>query len=283
MRTKGFVIIGISTILMCLTVAGCEKATIDQDSTDTGNTQKKTLEIKKDTKKEEAQQESEEKKSVEQSEEKVSKQKDTEQNAEEEKQETESQEWKAAYDKILEEHKRARDNNYYNGDISAMPNVSDELSMTAEEKNLFYSFVDLANDGIPEMLVGLSNPNIGYHIYDIYAYDPVTKQAKDIFDGVLGGNTNCTVCENGILEYTWRFNSLENMTTYYKMEENSIEPITVDSISEHMGGDLNDPDAPRKYYHDEEGAPENEITEEQYQEIRSKYPKAENLEWTALE
>ena len=58
-------------------------------------------------------------------------------------------------------------------------------------------------------------------------------------------------------------------------------PTDVESVSYHENtADIN---PVGKYYHDEEGAPENEITEEQYQEIISKYKKVENLEWTALE
>lgn len=212
---------------------------------------------------------------------KESKQKDTEQNAKEEKQEAETPEWKAVYDKILEEHKRAKANNYYNGDSEMTPNISRELCMANDPGTLFYMMVDLSGEGIPELIVATSDNNSEYHIYDIYTYDQERKQAVDIFEYELGYRMNCEICENNILKYEYSGSATDSGITYYKLGADRVVPTDVESVSYHENtADIN---PVGKYYHDEEGAPENEITEEQYQEIISKYPKAENLEWTALE
>lgn len=140
------------------------------------------------------------------------------------------------------------------------------------DKELYYTVIDLANDGIPELFIG--DTQRIYGAYSISKSDfqvwPLLELSSEFY---LGGNVQCYICDDGIIKEE-KFEIEPSITTsYYLLKADATELTYLESASIYEN----------QYYGNSFGEIEaREIDEEQYNEIISIYSLKEDIEWYKL-
>ena len=128
------------------------------------------------------------------------------------------------YKNKIEYYKSLRDWNMLDDNQNISPWLKNEYG-----HELHYALVDLANDGIPELLIAtVSKRNAQYYPHTNYCiYDVIGVQngiAKDCIQGMqLGGTRNWYIMNNNVvLDITAGGSSWREIRAYNKMNKNSI-------------------------------------------------------------
>lgn len=163
----------------------------------------------------------------------------------------------------------------------------EELARLAEGKlTLFYALEDMNKDGVEELFIGDQTNSEDIVIIDIWKYS-VDRPDRIIPDVDLGVVNPCTPCEGGVyqvwvwdtsFEKSWRYYSLsEDGMDYPKIEELRLSIDNSDIYEPHPTGREE-----KTYYYSSRDHQESEITEDQFNEVQSKY-KEISLDWKPLE
>lgn len=144
----------------------------------------------------------------------------------------------------------------------------------------YYTVIDLANDGVPELLISAED---GRTIYDAYCYWENEGQIcplVDPGDAYLGDRASCYICENNLIkvEASGVANYNYNTIAYYQMIAHAPETTCTEQIYQ---------DGPYYYFRIEaenEAEPwkTSNATEEDFEKMRNKYPIKTDLEWHKL-
>lgn len=186
-----------------------------------------------------------------------------------------------SYADILQTYQTQVEQTINNGSIDA---VSEEINVefimgisTAQDKKTAYAgfqLYDLNSDGTPELFIGLNyeDPQADLFVYDVFTYSDGKRIRLMENIGYRAGT--CILCEGGVIRDASSGGAAHSMEDYYLLPAQGKELELIESISLH--GDENDYNQIR-YYHDNEGNPANEISEEEYQAIRDKYVEMKGL------
>jgi hypothetical protein len=140
------------------------------------------------------------------------------------------------------------------------------------DKELYYTVIDLADDGIPELFI--SDKKTIYDAYYLLEQDfQVCPLIGDIGKRYLGDGVLLDICDNKIIKETRIKNDLTSATTFYQVEKHTSEFEQMESTSINEG----------KYFRIfSDGKEAEEITKERYNEIVNHYPLKEDIEWCKL-
>ncbi len=140
------------------------------------------------------------------------------------------------------------------------------------DKELYYTIIDLADDGIPELF--LSDQKTIYDAYYLLEQDfQVCPLIGNMGKGYLGDDILLDICDNKMIKEKRIKNDLTSATTFYQVEKHTSEFKQVESTSINEG----------KYFKISPGGKETEeITVEKYNKIVSQYPLKEDLTWCRL-
>lgn len=186
-----------------------------------------------------------------------------------------------SYADILQTYQTQVEQTFNTGSMDA---VSEEINMefimglsTAQDKKKAYAgfqLYDLNSDGTPELFIGLNyeDPQADLFVYDVFTYSEGKRIRLMENIGYRAGT--CILCEGGVIRDASSGGAAHSMEDFYLLPAHGTELELIESISLH--GDENDYNQIR-YYHDNEGNPANEISEEEYQAIQDKYVEIKGL------
>ena len=113
------------------------------------------------------------------------------------------------YSSILQEYQQAEKKGFFI-EYSKYPNVNQNL-LQLDAKVLYYTLIDLCNDGIPELFIARleDEKTSRYEIVDVYGYDGSAQHLNVGIDlgikpldskGTMGNGTHYTICENNMIK-----------------------------------------------------------------------------------
>ena len=188
------------------------------------------------------------------------------------------------YLNVLQRYKLAQDNNFYRGQYHAIDleniGLNPNLSMS-NASELFYTLVDLASDGTPELIIAELDPaymTVPYNTYDLYGYE--NGSAKRIVDDLsLGYRSVYVVTENGYLENCASAGARNVIYQYLTVAPNSATPIFEQSLEyiSWTGDEYYLNYGAFDYYN------KYRITKDEFDGIRARYPWKQNLSWHPLD
>lgn len=188
------------------------------------------------------------------------------------------------YGSILEEYKRAQENNYeydyLNGEEfeDIYPHINPEIVSNGINSDLSYSVMDINGDGTMELVIAAVDGD-NCTIYDMYTFDGEPKRLFDAYS--MGYRTIYTIYEDGIIGYYsdggmsgGSYTFCELCKTPYS-GDNYVNQVVY--LSEH------DPSGIKGYYIARNGEEHNtEISEDEYKAEIGKYRKRQNFSWIKL-
>ena len=182
------------------------------------------------------------------------------------------------YQSVLEEYDRAQKDENYTEERWKNIDISFTRYNHSKDYTLCYDLVDLANDGIEELILGFLH-NGEYRTTAIYAYD------EGIIIWVWGYmESYLSLYEGGIIENI-SGSAGQTYYDYWQMQKNSglAEYLeTVSDIPKNWGG--GDEEGLLYYRETADSDEEEEITEEEYNKIMNQYETTPiELEWKVLE
>lgn len=163
----------------------------------------------------------------------------------------------------------------------------EDLADRAEGKlTLFYALEDMNGDGIEELFIGEQTNTDDIDIIDTWKYS-IDQPDRIIPDVDMGIVNTCTPCEGGIYQVWIWHTSFQKSFRYYSISEDGIGYKKLEEVTEVIdNSDIYEPHPTGReettYYYSSPSSMESEITEEQFEEVQSKY-KAISLNWKPLE
>ncbi len=181
-----------------------------------------------------------------------------------------------SYDEIIDEYRKAELSQYYNGDISKMPNVNPEVYLSGySDAKLYYTMQDLNSDGINELIIAALSDKYenGYEIYDMYQYKDGVIQR--LCEEHIGYRIRYRLCENNVIRKTLSGGVYNISYQFYKMANDGSSLYIVDQVQyEGTNGD--------SYYHGELFDPASKISRQEYEQIIAQYVLLDNIEWVEV-
>lgn len=167
----------------------------------------------------------------------------------------------------------------FNGSAQMINLIYSKYNLNVE---LYYTLVDLANDGIPELFISDGNK-----IYDTYAIFHVGAQEKQIVPlvltegALLGDRTQCEICEGNIIKVRHSGGYMSGEVAYWTLnvaeyELTLLEGIYGNGINYYYGTDKKEGYGVLGYYD------EVLVTEEDYRNMDEKYSVEKELIWCKL-
>jgi len=152
------------------------------------------------------------------------------------------------------------------------------LTDFSTNNSLCYALYDIDNDGTPELLIGIVNPNGTYSQYDIYTYKDGTvvnifkDTYKDLDNGTFsfGLTVNFTLQGGGIIAVKAGWGTGENGWEFFKMADDNVSFIEGVLREDPLPGVTDFQHYTDGPYGSGSGAPST-ITEEQYNAVVSQY------------
>lgn len=187
------------------------------------------------------------------------------------------------YNFILQEYQQAEKEGF-SIEYSKYPNVNKNL-LQLDKKALYYTLIDLCNDGIPELFIARleDEKTSKYEIVDIYGYDGSAQRLNIGIDlgikpldsrKIMGNGSHYTICENNMIKQYESNGEALNIVEYYQLNPNSIVLRQIEGASQ---------DGSRYYRHFSGGLEAEQITEQRYYKIEKQYPEKKNIIWKKLE
>ena len=186
------------------------------------------------------------------------------------------------YASILAEYQQAAKSDF-SGDGLTYPNVNKNL-LNYGGSVLFYTTIDLCNDGIPELFISqlVDGDKPHYEILDIYGYENNTPQHLNIGidlgkrpldpDDEMGFKDHYIICENNLIKKSESEGTEQNTTTYYELQKNSITLFVKDGAIKH--GD--------NYYRNTTGLAADPSNKKEYESILNKYKDKGDIKWKEI-
>lgn len=194
----------------------------------------------------------------------------------------------AAYADFLQMYKTAQDNRFYVGNTTSAEaqKINSELFNLPYAK-LYYTLVDLANDGVPELFIATDvNTPLGdtssgyrvdgYRIYDTYGY--AQGQGGRLFDTYsMGYRALYSIMEDGIILCSGSGGAYSHSMIYYGLGTDSLVPQQV-CFAEYDGSEGSD-----KWYSGKNNYNvKQQISGTAYQNLLTSYTYKSNCKWYAL-
>lgn len=192
------------------------------------------------------------------------------------------------YASILSEYQQA-EQNAFAGDSSQYPHMNRNLLMYgAGGSSLYYTLIDLCNDGTPELFISvkIEGETPRYEMMDIYGYQ--NGGAAPLYVGIdlglmpldenktMGDRSHYTVCNNNLIREETSAGAEENQVTYYELQENTTTLFWVDSaVQSSVTGYMD-------YYRSTDGLSMGPSSQEEYNRIVSQYPQKDDISWQKL-
>lgn len=153
------------------------------------------------------------------------------------------------------------------------------------DKELYYTVVDLADDGVPELFI-----SDGSTIYDAYAiseYDGQVWYLVKTLGADLGDRVRCDICENNVLKVSSSGGAESGMVEYYKLNQQETTLTLIEGIYNEDGycyygtiaystGSIYD--GTYKYGYTDAKS----VTTDFYLELEEKYPEKTDIQWLKL-
>lgn len=136
---------------------------------------------------------------------------------------------------------------------------------------LYYTVLDLADDGVPELLIGDGN-----QLYGAFAVIEGEGQVVPLFDISMGEYTEYQLCADNMIRGYERAGNIVRIIAYYRVEPHSYSA----SCSEAVYTDMS-----QFYFASLENGEwkyQSAATEQDFREMEEKYPINENIEWLKL-
>lgn len=189
------------------------------------------------------------------------------------------------YEPVLETYREAFKNNYYTDQEDDWDDENEyDITKTNPEMKytyggvqmpIYYSFVDISSDNVPEMIIGVGNGNgNGCHIVDMFGYE--NGEVSRLFSvWSFGSRGEHYIYPNGIIGSWGSGGASYSGESYYLLEKNSATPkqevqlnkeYTETAVKCFIGS----------------GDTQQEITESEYASIVSKYGKKIEIKWIKL-
>ena len=165
-------------------------------------------------------------------------------------------------------------------------NEEDLAEKADGDLKLYYALNDMNGDGIEELFIGEQSVTDDIYIIDTWKYsiDEPDRMIPDIDMGVVN---ICSPCEGGVYQvWVWE-SSFEKVWKYYSLSDDGISYGEIEEIRLSIdNSDIYEPHPTgreeKAYYYSSPEHLHSEITEEQFEEIQSKY-KEISLNWKPLE
>lgn len=201
-------------------------------------------------------------------------------------QKTETESGEKLYQDVLDAYLKGYQSQFIGADPYYIRNEEELASLAEGKLTLFYALEDMNNDGVEELFIGDQTNSADIDIIDTWKYS-VDQPDRIIPDVDLGVVNPCTPCEGGVyrvwvwdsaFENSWRYYSLSaDGMDYPKIEELRLSIDNSDIYEPHPTGREE-----KTYYYSSLNRQESEITEDQFNEVQSKY-KEIALDWKPLE
>ena len=199
-------------------------------------------------------------------------------------QETESGE--QLYQDVLNAYLSSYQTGFQVFDPYYIKNEEDLAEKADGDLKLYYALNDMNGDGIEELFIGEQSVTDDIYIIDTWKYsiDEPDRMIPDIDMGVVN---ICSPCEGGVYQvWVWE-SSFEKVWKYYSLSDDGISYGEIEEIRLSIdNSDIYEPHPTgreeKAYYYSSPEHLHSEITEEQFEEIQSKY-KEISLDWKPLE
>ena len=139
------------------------------------------------------------------------------------------------------------------------------------DTTLYYTVLDLAADGVPELFIGDGN-----QLYGAFAVIEGEGQVVPLFDLSMGEYTEYQLCKDNMIRGYERAGNVVRIIAYYRVEPHSYSA----SCSEAVYTDMS-----RFYFASLENGEwkyQSAATEQDFREMEEKYPVNEKIEWLKL-
>lgn len=139
------------------------------------------------------------------------------------------------------------------------------------DTTLYYTVLDLADDGVPELFIGDGN-----QLYGAFAVIEGEGQVVPLFDLSMGEYTEYQLCKDNMIRGYERAGNVVRIIAYYRVEPHSYSA----SCSEAVYTDMS-----RFYFASLENGEwkyQSAATEQDFREMEEKYPVNEKIEWLKL-
>ena len=185
---------------------------------------------------------------------------------------------------VLQRYKKAQDKNF-SADAIRDYDVNGNLSLSSVDPSLSYALVDVAQDGVPELIIAKVGEQYnhklnkgGYIIYDIFGESNGT--VKRLFDTFTMGNKELyTLRESGMIARVIIAGGSYIYTQFHKLNANSTSPQLshfvlqtgwVGEVPSYYRGttDVN------SYY---------PISEDEYNSLQNQYGYIQNIQWHPID
>lgn len=196
------------------------------------------------------------------------------------------------YEPILSQYRDAIANQFYqdilDGNSDAWDSIGTDVntellsaSRNSDSYFVYYALNDVDQNGTPELFIGGSDGTNPVSNYDVFCFDG-QKPIRLFPEFLFGYRTTFQLKSNGIFMISWSGSAFDSGYEFYRISTDGCSPELVECISAHDSPESS-LDALR-FYHDTEGTPDNEITEEEFDQILTQYQNIPAMEfsWTAL-
>lgn len=189
----------------------------------------------------------------------------------------------SVYDEVIRKYKTAQDYNFYKYDIETLntADINSELVASAySDSELYYSLIDFADDGEPELVIAAKSsyvPNdyyaVDYIIYDMYGYE--NGEVVRLFDNYsMGYRMQYFIMNNGVISINSSGGAYNSAVYYYSVPKNSAAPQLIKSIGYDGSGGVNE-------YFETVNEAKTLISEAEYNSIIASYTYAD-VEWLSV-
>ena len=173
------------------------------------------------------------------------------------------------YSAAINAYTEAYKSNFEKIDGKYIEDGKSQLVYIGDDEKLCYAFADIDGNGTDEFFIA-SEKEGNNTIYDVWGYNGA--EVVNIFsDYVFGFKNMCYVCDEGVLEITWKDGDDHTGIDYYKLAQDGYTAELIESLTTKIL------DNSVRYYHQNE-----EITEDEYNDIIAIHRSVE-LNWNYIE
>lgn len=169
--------------------------------------------------------------------------------------------------------------NGFNGYAEMINTIYCDYNLDIE---LYYTIIDLANDGIPELFV-----SDGQRIYDAYAIYQINAIERQIvplvedYGAHLGERVQCEICEDNIIKVRSSGGYMAGEIAYWKLNVAECDLTLIEGVSGN-GYNYYYGTIPKEGYGELGYQDEVLVSEEDYIKMDEKYPIQQGLNWCKL-
>lgn len=195
----------------------------------------------------------------------------------EESQTQEEVRYEALYEDILAEYKAVAESNFDSTALENAQYVNEGVwNFSGQDKySVYYRYADLAEDGIPELIISVNEKEAPKQILDIYTIENGTAVRVINSSGAVGYREQYWICTDHRIKQGSFGGANHEEVTYYRVEENNSSLVQDEQFIYDSGSNL-------MYTHIDRNGNVNAISETEYMEVFEESDVDYEAEWDLL-